>query len=246
MSDGNLLSGIRVVEYSRDVPAAACGLEFARWGARVSAFEAHDSQLLTAPPTVARHGDQVSLLRESLMVGKTLESGDWRTRLPEADVFVTDAPLAELSGISEEFPELVVVHSSPFGTDGPYAEYLSDDLIIQALSGFAGTNGVAPQEPLAAPAAIIPRAIGILGAVAALAALLERIHSGRGEWIELSFARGLFDPDHVAALGVPGRGAAAGRRDAGLGGSDADGRRVHHPLALVQGNAAQRASRVWL
>ena len=101
-------------------------------------------------------------------------------------MFVTDAPLSELGGIAEEFPALVVVHSSPFGTDGPYAKYLADDLIIQALSGFAGTNGVAPREPLAAPAAIIPRAIGILGAVAALAALLERLHSGRGEWIELS------------------------------------------------------------
>ena len=31
-----------------------------------------------------------------------------------------------------------------------------------------------------------PRAIGILGAVAALAALLERMHSGVGDWIELS------------------------------------------------------------
>ncbi|MDE2967849.1 MAG: CoA transferase [Chloroflexota bacterium] len=186
MSDGNLLSGIRVVEYSRDVPAAACALEFARWGARVSVFEAEDSRLKVAAPTIERDGETVSLLRESLMVGKSPGSGDWRAKLSAADVFVTDAPLAELNGIAGEFPELIVVHSSPFGTDGPYSDYLSDDLIIQALSGFAGTNGVAPQEPLAAPAAIIPRAIGILGAVAAFAALLERLHSGRGEWIELS------------------------------------------------------------
>ncbi|MDE2746604.1 MAG: CoA transferase [Chloroflexota bacterium] len=186
MSDGNLLSGIRVVEYSGDVPAAACAREFSRWGARVSVFEAPDSHLRSAPPTIERDGETVSLLRESLMIGKMSPTGSWRAELPDADVFVTDAPLAELNGIADEFPELVVVHSSPFGTDGPYADYLSDDLIIQALSGFAGTNGVAPQEPLAAPAAIIPRAIGILGAVAALAALLERMHSGRGEWIELS------------------------------------------------------------
>ena len=186
MSDGNLLSGIRVVEYSRDVPASACALEFARWGARVSVFEANDSRLSDAAPTIDRGGETVSLLRESLLAGKTLESGDWRSELSGADVFVTDAPLAELEHIADEFPELVVVHSSPFGTDGPYSDYLSDDLIIQSLSGFAGTNGVAPQEPLAAPAAIIPRAIGILGAVAAFAALLERMQSGRGEWIELS------------------------------------------------------------
>lgn len=186
MSDGNLLSGIRVVEYSRDVPAAACAREFARWGAEVETFEASDSTLRAAPPTLERDGQTVSLLRESLLVGKTLRSGEWRTELSEADVFITDATLAELSGIAEESPRLVVVHSTPFGTVGPYADYLADDLLIQALSGFAGTNGLAGREPLAAPAAIIPRTIGVLGAVAALAALLERMHSGEGEWIELS------------------------------------------------------------
>ncbi len=186
MSDGNLLSRVRVVEYSRDVPAAACAREFSRWGAQVRTFEAADSRLKGAAPTIERDGETVSLLRASLLVGKELQSGAWRSALDEADVLVTDAPLSELDGVAEEFPRLVVVHSSSFGTDGPYAEYLTDDLIIQALSGFAGTNGLHGQEPLAAPAAIIPRTIGVLGAVAALAALLERLHSGCGEWIELS------------------------------------------------------------
>lgn len=186
MSDGNLLSGIRVVEYSRDVPAAACAREFARWGADVLTFEAPGSLLRDAPPTLKREGETVSLLRESLHLDKNLRSGDWRAELGAADVFVTDAPLAKLSGIAEAFPRLVLVHSTPFGTDGPYSEYEADDLLIQALSGFAGTNGLTGREPLAAPAAIIPRTIGILGAVAALAALLERMHSDQGEWIELS------------------------------------------------------------
>ena len=186
MSDGNLLSGVRVVEYSRDVPAAACAREFARWGADVQTFEAADSVLPAAPPTIQRGGERISLLRESLHVGKTLRSERWQEALDDVDVFITDAPLAELNGIAEAYPSLVVVHSSPFGTDGPYSDYLSNDLIIQALAGFAGTNGLAGREPLAAPAAIIPRAIGILGAVAAFAALLERMHSDQGEWIELS------------------------------------------------------------
>ncbi len=196
MSDGNLLSGLRVVEHSRDVPAAACAREFARWGARVDAFEPADSRLRNAPPTIERGGQTVSLLRESLLRGKTLHppTDSWRTALgqalgqalAEADALVSDAPLAELESVADEFPQLVIVHCSPFGTDGPYADYQADDLIIQALAGFAGTNGLTEREPLAAPAAIIPRAIGVLGAVAALAALLERLHSGRGEWIELS------------------------------------------------------------
>ena len=57
---------------------------------------------------------------------------------------------------------------------------------MQALAGFAGTNGHHGREPLAAPAAIIPRAVGVLAAVGGLAALLERLHSNRGQWLELS------------------------------------------------------------
>ncbi len=186
MSDADLLAHLRVVEVSRDVPSAACAREFARWGADVRCFEAPGSRLRDAAPTIERDGERYSLLHHSLMIGKTPAAGDWRSQLDEADVLVSDAPLAELGGIAEQFPALIVVHSSPFGTDGPYADYLADDLIVQALSGFMGTNGLAGREPLAAPAAIIPRAIGILGAVAALAALLDRMHSGQGEWIELS------------------------------------------------------------
>ena len=186
MADGDLLEGLKVVEYSRDVPAAACAREFARWGANVHTFEALESRLHDALPTIEREGSTISLLRQSLHVGKSMETGDWRAALTDADVLVSDAPVSDLNGVAEEFPRLVVVHSSPFGADGPYADYLSDDLIIQALSGFATTNGLPQREPLAAPAAIIPRTIGILGAVAALGALLERMHSGLGEWIELS------------------------------------------------------------
>ncbi len=187
---GDLLRGLRVVEYSRDAPAAACAREFARWGADVLTVEAPDSRLAAAPPIVVRDGEAVSLLRASLMIGKSMltgaSGGDWRSALADADVFVTDAPMSELVGVAEAHPQLVVAHSTPFGSSGPYAGYLGDDLVIQALSGFAGSNGLAGREPLAAPAAIIPRTIGILGAVAALAALLERLQSERGEWIELS------------------------------------------------------------
>ena len=185
-SGGDLLRSVRVVEYSRDVPAAACALEFARWGAEVQTFESANTLLRDALPTIERDGRTISLLRESLHAGKVVCDGDWRNELSEADVLITDASLSELDGVADEYPRLIVVHHSGFGTDGPYADYLADDLVIQALSGFAGTNGLPEREPLAAPAAIIPRTIGVLGAVAALAALLERWHSGQGEWIELS------------------------------------------------------------
>ena len=75
MPDGDLLEGMRVVEYSRDVSAAACAREFARWGANVRTFEAPDSRLRDAPPTAEREGATISLLRESLHVGQDVGVG---------------------------------------------------------------------------------------------------------------------------------------------------------------------------
>ncbi len=192
-----LLGGLRVVEYCVGVVGATCGREFARWGADVLALEPADgSPLRQAPPVVERDGRQHSTLSLSLAQDKEFERFDAERlvrRLRGADVFVTDAPLAELeaAGISRDaieqrWPRLVVLHCSPFGTDGPYAHYQADDLVMQALAGFAGTQGVAGRPPLAAPAAIIPRAAGVLAAVGGISALLERVHSGRGQWVELS------------------------------------------------------------
>ena len=166
-----LLGGLRVVEYCSGVVGATCGREFARWGADVLALEPADgSPLRQAPPLVERDGRQYSMLGLSLAQDKKLERFDAERLVRElrgADVFVTDAPLAELeaAGISRDaieqrWPRLVVLHCSPFGTDGPYAHYQADDLVMQALAGFAGTQGVAGRPPLAAPAAIIPRAAG--------------------------------------------------------------------------------------
>ena len=192
-----LLGGLRVVEYCVGVVGATCGREFARWGADVLALEPADgSPLRQAPPLVERDGRQYSMLGLSLAQDKKLERFDAErlvSQLRGADVFVTDAPLAELEAagvsrdaIEQRWPRLVVLHCSPFGTDGPYAHYQADDLVMQALAGFAGTQGVAGRPPLAAPAAIIPRTAGVLAAVGGISALLERVHSGRGQWVELS------------------------------------------------------------
>lgn len=196
-----LLGGLRVVECCSGVAGATCGREFARWGAEVCAFEPPEgSPLRDAPPLIERGGERHSMLRLSLSQGKTIEplpdglrSARLADALAEADVWVVDAPIAELEAagfdaetVAERWPRLIVAHCSPFGASGPYAHYRGGDLIVQALAGFAGTQGLPGRPPLAAPAAIIPRAAGVLTLVGALAALLERLRSGRGQWISLA------------------------------------------------------------
>ena len=192
-----LLGGLKVVEYCSTAAAAACARELARWGAAVVSLEpSGGSPLRQAPPLLERSGEQHSMLWISLAQGKTIVPFDpdrLARELGGADILVTDAPLAALeawslapSALEQRWPRLIVLHCSPFGTSGPYAHYRANDLIVQALAGFAGTQGLPERPPLAAPAAIIPRAAGVLAAVGALAALLERLHSNRGQWVELS------------------------------------------------------------
>ena len=186
----DLLGGLKIVEYCSGPAGAACARELARWGADALSLEPpQGSPLRDAPPLLERDGRRYSMLHLSLSQDKTIEpfsAERLNAALDDADIFVTDAPLAEIEGAAEGRPRLIVVHCSPFGASGPYARYRADDLIVQALSSFAATQGLPDRRPLAAPAAIISRAAGVLAAVGAIAALLERAHSGRGQWIELA------------------------------------------------------------
>ena len=186
----DLLGGLKIVEYCAAPAGAACARELARWGADVLSLEPpHGSPLRDAPPLLERDGQRRSMLHLSLSQGKTIEPFSperLNAALDNADIFLTDAPLTEIQDAAEGRPRLIVVHCSPFGASGPYAHYRGGDLIVQSLSGFAATQGLPDRQPLAAPAAIIPRAAGVLAAAGAIAALLERSHSGRGQWIELA------------------------------------------------------------
>ena len=71
-------------------------------------------------------------------------------------------------------PGLIVVSISPFGLDGPYAQYRATDLTVLAAGGLLALGGYRDTEPLAIHGEQAMLAAGIFGAVAALAALYER------------------------------------------------------------------------
>ena len=113
--------------------------------------------------------------------------------LRRADVLVTDWTDAELDrwgltldDLRERLPDLVLVSVSPFGLDGPYAGLVGSELVVQALSGYAGLNGEKERAPLKAPGHILGYACGVSAFVAVLAALISRLESGRGRLIEAS------------------------------------------------------------
>ena len=88
-------------------------------------------------------------------------------------------------------PALVHVSITPFGSDGPKANYHATDLIVAAASGtlhIAGYPDAAPVR-VSAPQAWLHG--GAEAAGAALVALAERVRSGRGQHVDVSIQQAM-------------------------------------------------------
>ena len=87
-------------------------------------------------------------------------------------------------------PRLIYCSISAFGQDGPAAKEPGYDAMIQAVSGLMSVTGVPDGEPGAGPVkvgvAVSDLVTGMYAATGILAALVEREHSGRGEYIDLA------------------------------------------------------------
>ncbi len=195
------LDHLRVVELSRDVAAAYCARQFAAWGADVVTLESSESSPLRRRGPFAR----TTAVEVASMLWAYVGANKRAVRMPDgdlselmglldgADVFVTDWPERDLAalGVSPSelrriLPGLVVVSVTPFGLDGPYAAFQGADLVVEALSGYLGLNGLPGRPPLRAPGHITGFAVGVNAFVGALAALIRRDRVGRGDLVEVS------------------------------------------------------------
>ncbi len=196
------LHGVRVLELADGVAAAYCARQFALWGADVVVLEREGgSRLRRMGPRGGEGAARESLLWEFVAANKRAMSlssacpdeDALLDLLRRADVVVTDWADADLErwgltldGLRERLPGLVLVSVSPFGLNGPYAGLVGSELVVQALSGYAGLNGEKRRAPLKAPGHIIGYTCGVGAFVAALAALIARLDGGRGRFVEVS------------------------------------------------------------
>jgi crotonobetainyl-CoA:carnitine CoA-transferase CaiB-like acyl-CoA transferase len=104
----------------------------------------------------------------------------------------------ELHGVN---PRLVLLRTTGFGQDGPYARRRAFGSLAEAMTGFAHLTGQPDGPPTLPPFGLADGVAGITGAFAVLTALRARDHgdgpgAGRGQVIDLS----LFEP----LLGIMG------------------------------------------
>lgn len=95
--------------------------------------------------------------------------------------------------LRDRFPRLVYVSASGYGETGPYRDRPGQDLLLQALSGFASLTGSAGDLPMPAGAAIVDQHAAAIIAMATLAALRLRDQTGTGSKIEVSLLLAALD-----------------------------------------------------
>jgi CoA:oxalate CoA-transferase len=124
-----------------------------------------------------------------------------RQLIATADVLVESfrpGHLSELGlgyeDLQDEFPSLLYASVTPFGQDGPYAQYEGWEITAYALGGLMHITGEADREPLKNGGYIGQYGAGQGAYVAMLAGLWERGASDLGQHIDVSIH------EHVASL----------------------------------------------
>src|SRR6195256_768207 len=88
--------------------------------------------------------------------------------------------------LSKINPRLVYASISGFGQTGPYATRPGFDQIAQGMGGLMSVTGLPGQGPGRVGIPIADLCAGIFAAYGVTVALLEREHSGKGQWLHTS------------------------------------------------------------
>jgi len=185
-----VLDGMRVVDLSTEIAGPYCTKLLADAGADVVKVELPGGDPLrewrsgalfeflhTSRRSVTGAPDDEHVLELCAVADIVVESGppgQWRSRGLEA------------GGVRERNPGLVVVSLTPFGQDGPWAEWAATEFTLQAWCGSIATRGLPEAPPVAAGGRIGDWVSGTYAAVAALGAWLQATRTGRGEHIDVA------------------------------------------------------------
>lgn len=88
--------------------------------------------------------------------------------------------------LKQRFPKLIHCRISGFGSDGPWGGFPGYDAIIQAMAGWFSINGEEGSNPTRLGLAAVDMGTGLYTTIAILMALLEREHSGEGQYLDMT------------------------------------------------------------
>lgn len=209
------LEGIKVVEFSHMVMGPTAGVTLADLGAEVVKIEpvGRGDKTRYLPGSGSGYFPMFNRNKKSLAVDLKSEEGRTLVRrlVAEADVVTEnfrpgglDAMGLGYEDLSRDNPGLVYLSMKGF-LSGPYEKRAALDEVVQMMGGLAYMTGP-PGQPLRAGTSVNDIMGGLFGALAVMAALMERNQTGRGQLVRSSlFENNVFlVGQHMAQYGVTG------------------------------------------
>ena len=192
ISGSSALAKLRILDLTRVRAGPTCVRQFADFGADVIKIENTVAEDLGGP----RDGpDFQNLHRNKRSITLDLKSAKGKEifmRLVKtADVVVENyrPDVKDRLGIDYESlkkvnKRIILASISGFGQDGPYRARPGFDQIAQGLSGIMSVTGKPGEGPMRVGCAVADVGGGLLAAMGIMTALLEREHSGEGQWVQ--------------------------------------------------------------
>jgi crotonobetainyl-CoA:carnitine CoA-transferase CaiB-like acyl-CoA transferase len=201
------LGGALVVECGQGVAASFAAKLMSQLGAEVIKIEPPQGDVTRTRgpfpddrPDPERSGLFMYLNAGKLSVTLDLKAAADRERLhgvvARADILIHNVLPPERAAmglgsdaLAKAFPHLIVTTISPFGDNGPRANYRAYDLNVIHAAGLPSCN-MAGSDPALAPVKLVGQQAdfqgGVHGALVTLAAFFYRMKSGRGQVIDVS------------------------------------------------------------
>jgi len=193
------LTGIRVVELAETVAGEYCGKLLADFGAEVIKVEAPEgSPTRTMAPLLADGCDGSALFaylntnKRSVVLDVASATALERLHklIASADAVIEDGTTSWASGWSERHPSVVFCSITPFGNEAPAEFDNAKSINVFHASGWGyhtPSHADPDKPPLQGPGRfLVDYEAGLDAALCVAASLFGRLHTGQGEFIDLS------------------------------------------------------------
>lgn len=190
----NMLNGIKVIDFTRFLPGPYCSMLMGDMGAEVIKVEQpgtgdYARRLMKGMFYAVNRNKKSITINLKTTEGKAII----RKLVRDADVVLEgfSPGVAEKIGIGYETlknvnPKIIYCSISGFGQTGPYRDLPGHDINYLGFAGTMSIPGGIGQLPQKFGLAVSDLAGGMFAIVSILSSLLERIKTGRGQYIDVS------------------------------------------------------------
>ncbi len=189
------LSDYTVLDLTRVRSGPTCVRQLADWGADVIKIEVPSDKSEMGGPRPGPDFQNLHRNKRSMTLNLKSEEGKkiFIELAKRADVIVENFRPdvkhrlgIDYDSLAPQNPGLVYASISGFGQDGPLAERPGFDQIAQGMGGLMSITGEPGRGPMRVGIPIADLCAGLFAAQAIFIALLERLKSRRGQWVQTS------------------------------------------------------------